>query len=158
MALDELRRFYNTYDLVEKRDYMSKWLQQEGVVFCTDKKAIEQAEQYFFEAYRIFPEKINNLRFSALYVYEKEKQAMDLQKADAIHWHNWFIEKYPYTLCAIGLSTTAIDKGREYSIYCILHELTHFDGFVMHDEKFYNHLQELISMYSSSTGENIRFF
>lgn len=60
--------------------------------------------------------------------------------------------------CVIGVGLSALERGEDYLIFLLLHELTH--GLLRfsehdHEAKFHNQLDYLISLFNSHTGMSI---
>lgn len=136
-------------ELIYRRDRVLRWIQSQGAVFYYDPDKHERLKSYLSKMPWVFP--LFQLGVYALYVYRQEDQPVELKNCDAICWDDVTTDGIG-TLHAIGISTTALDRGPEYTQFVFLHELTHVTHGGEHTAEFHAALDELIDLYNRETG------
>lgn len=138
----------------ERRKHMGarvlRWIESQGVVFHYDRKARETAKAYLQDMPTVFPELVGML--SAIYLYRQSKQADG--SMDGILWRD-VTKDGSGILYAVGLSVEAVERGKEYTQFLFIHELTYILVPGEHVPPFHQIMAALLARFNSATGSSL---
>ena len=91
------------------------------------------------------------------YVYDMERQPIGRREQDAEIWKDVTTDGNG-TWYAIGISTQALNYGKEYTVLVFLHEITHLltDCEEEHTEIFHAYLDKLLKNYNAANKTAIK--
>lgn len=139
---------------------IERWLvNHKGVVMSEDQLQNGFLTVYVERIHKAIPELYNG-GLSLVYVYDMDEQKNEGSYSDGIDWLDVVVSsdgKPVDKLHAIGISTQAIDAGRDYAVMVFLHEYTHtlLEKPNDHGMMFHFTLDRLIERYNQATGSSV---
>lgn len=105
------------------------------VVICGDESYMEKLVGFLTDLPESFPD-LENYNLALLYVYDRHKQRPEDELSAGICWTHQNKER-GLTAYSIGISTYALDRGRDYVLSVFAHESAHvLTGNTGHNELF----------------------
>ena len=139
----------------EEVQRMAAYMESQGVVIDHTDHAHTLAEYLRGDPIPQLIEKAQCKGLKILYVYDMQRQQYNT-RADATIWKNCTLDGSG-TWYAIGISTQALDLGRDYTAFVALHEITHLltDCIEDHTPAFHSYLDYVITLYNNANGTHI---
>lgn len=126
----------------------------EDWVLCFDPPELERAKRVLAPLTRIFHKEISENPLPLIYIYRQSEQLSKNQKSDG-NLYRETNKSGNLIYCCLGISTEALQQGKEYTALVFMHELTHIN-FPEHDKNFHEYLNNLISLYNIITGSTVK--
>ena len=126
----------------------------EDWVLCFDPPELERAKRVLAPLTRIFHKEISENPLPLIYIYRQSEQLPENQKSDG-NLYRETNKSGNLIYCCLGISTEALQQGKEYTALVFMHELAHIN-FPEHDKNFHEHLNNLISLYNIITGSTVK--
>ena len=139
----------------EEFDRMSRYIERNGVVFDESGRTTELAEYLTGDPITALIERARDQGLKLIYTFVSEDQDESRQDRDGECWKNVTLDGKG-TWYSIGISTDALDRGKEYTVLVFLHELCHIfvDG-DRHPPAFHRYLDYLLKLYNEANGTEI---
>ncbi len=120
---------YTIAVIEEKNRALSKFLSRDNsVAFSFDKSHLDMLKDYLDELPKSFIPNLTKYGLALLYVYDREAQPEKGRKTYGLTYECWKRDKEANEKtrdCAIGISTEALDRGKEFALAVFVHEAAH---------------------------------
>ena len=126
----------------------------EDWILCTEPYELERAKTLLSPLVRIFHKEISENPLPLIYIYRQSEQLSKNQKSDG-NLYRETNKSGNLIYCCLGISTEALQQGKEYTALVFMHELTHIN-FPEHDKNFHEYLNNFISLYKIITGSTVK--
>ena len=136
-------------------DRMRRYIERNGVVFDDGDRQEELAAYLSGDPIPVLIDLAREQGLKLLYTFSAAEQDESRKDRDGECWKNCTLDGRE-TWYSIGISTEALDRGRDYTVFVFLHELCHlFTGGGNHTAAFHSFLDYLLSEYNSANGAEI---
>lgn len=130
-----------------------EWLDSLGIVRCGDPRQMDKLKTVLVEVFAALPDLLPQLvdrGLDTFYTYRQQEQEGGDRLNDGVCWFDH--QQDGGVLYAIGVSVEAMEKGADYTVLVILHEVVHILKGGEHNQEFHSTLNGLLQRFNAATG------